>query len=118
MKLNNLLEATDYFKKADNIEIDPDRDGSYDLADKLLPTLLKIAYVNLHHDRDKHIKTHGEHDPDDEDSFKFDFDRERLKLEFHDLVRHLQGRLESFSDSDLDEAIVSLKDQFKTPLEK
>ena len=116
MKLNSILESM-LFKDFDNIKIDPDRDDASDLTDKLLPVIIKMAYKNLHSDREKHEKKYGAAS-DEDDSYNFDFTASALSDEIDDLIGHFTDRLKSLSTADVKQAIDRSASHFPIPLDK
>lgn len=116
MKLSNLLEDQ-AFDDVDVIKIDPDRDDAYDIASKLLPTLTKIAYTYLLHDRKTHERKHGSRS-DDEDAYNFSFTKEELKNRLEELVKHVGDKLTDQADKDFDATFQSVSKDFKDKVEE
>lgn len=116
MKLTSLLESM-LFKDFDNIKIDPDRDDATDLTDKLLPVIVKMAYKNLHSDREKHEKKYGA-SSEDEDAYNFDFSASALSDEVESLITHITDRLRALPTADIKSAIDKSSSHFPIPLDK
>lgn len=113
MKITSILNESKQFSEPDFITLDPDRADSHDVVDKILPSLVRMAYVQFVDDKNKHEKRFGD---DEEMLFKFTADELRDRLE--DLIGHVVDKLKDLSSKDLDRAIDSLKSEYKTPLEK
>lgn len=117
MKLNSILSEALLFKDFHEIKVDPDRDDVFDIKDKLLPVIVKMAYTNLFHARKKHEQKYGEAS-DDEDAYNFEFTEDALNEETEEVLNILAEKLKEISSSDIKSVIsASLKD-FPMPLEK
>lgn len=113
-----LSEALEHqFKEKDTIVIDPDRDDSHDIVNKLMPTLIRMAYTHLVIDQVSHEKRHGPKS-DDEDAYNFEFTKSELRDRISTLIDHVREKLDDITDSELDEDISRMEHEFKTPLEK
>jgi hypothetical protein len=105
------------FKDFHEIKVDPDRDDIYDIKNKLLPLLVKMAYKNLTLDKEKHEKKYGP-STDEEEAFNFEFTEDALMEVTDDLVSDLIEKLTVMSNSDIKDAISASSKDFPTPLEK
>lgn len=102
-------------KHVDEIRLDPERDDSFDVVDKLMPFLIKQAYYYLNDKRNKHERVHG--DPsDDEDAYNFDFSEDALRDELDDVITHLKNRFADLSTIRMQEYIDHVKGSFSVPL--
>jgi hypothetical protein len=117
MKLTSLLSEAMLFKDFDDVKIDPDRDDTTDLANKLLPAIIKMAYKNLYSDREKHERKYGAAS-DEEDAYNFDFTSSALEDEVDDVISHFVDRLKGLNMTDLKDAIDKSASHFPVPLEK
>jgi len=106
-----LTEAKDLFNDVDVIRLDPDRADATDVVSALMPTIVRIAYTNLIHERNKYERTHT-----DEEDDKFEFTVEALDEKVEELVDHIRDRLD-MSRHDRESYINRLKDEFKEKLE-
>lgn len=115
MKLQSLLtEASMNFDDFDIIKIDPDRDDVHDVADKIIPTIARLAYTNLMADKQKHEKKYGAKS-DDEDAYNFQFDKSALEEEMEKIIELLSARLGSTSV--ISDGIKAASDSFKEKLD-
>jgi hypothetical protein len=114
MKLNSLLSEAMLFKDFHEIKVDPDRDDSRDIADKLLPLAVKMAYTQLYHDRETHERKYGP-SSEDEDAYNFEFTADALSDLTEELLNHLAEKLKDISTEDIKTAISAEK--FVIPLE-
>lgn len=118
LNLNNKVqtkqinEATDYFPNVDLIKIDPDRADSYDIVSALLPTLVKIAYVDMSHDKVKYDRTHN-----DEEDTPFDFSESELVDRLDNVINQIRNRLDDMSAQDKKAFINRVKSDFITKLD-
>lgn len=112
MKLHSLLnEASMNFDDFDTIKVDPDRDDVYDLAEKIIPTIARLAYTNLMADKERHEKKYGPAS-DDEDAYNFQFDKSALVEEMEKVIDQLNTRLGSV----ISDGIKGASDSFKVKL--
>jgi len=117
MKLNSILSEAMLFKDFHEIKVDPDRDDTHDIKDKLLPVIVKMAYTNLYHDRTKHEGKYGAAS-DDEDAYNFEFTEDALGEETEGILDNLAEKLKEISSSDINAAIVASAKDFPVPLDK
>ena len=117
MKLNSILSEAMLFKDFHEIKVDPDRDDSHDIKDKLLPVIVKMAYTNLYHDRTKHEGKYGAAS-DDEDAYNFDFTEDALSDMTEELLDDLAEKLKNISSSDIKSTIMASIKDFPAPLDK
>jgi hypothetical protein len=107
-----LDESDHLFNRSDDVMIDPDRSDVHDVMNALMPSLIKMAYTFLYHDKVKHERKHS----GDEGEDQFDFSAEALRDEVQQLITSLCKRLEDQSNKDIDDDIERLKADFKHPL--
>ena len=117
MKLAALITEVMLFQDFYEFKIDPDRADTADLIDRLLPLIVKMAYTNLYHDREKHEKKYGPKSSD-EDAYNFDFNEEKLVELVEELTDDLSGKLRTLKTADVKETIKAVEKEFKVPLEK
>lgn len=118
MKIVALLsESKMLFSDFDTIKIDADRDDLYDIKDKLLPILAKMAYKNLWHDKEAHEKKYGEKS-DDEDAYNFDFSESALSDEIERVTELMAEKLKEVSSSDIKSLIKSIEKEFQEKLDE
>lgn len=99
----------------ETITLNPERDDSHDVIDKLMPFLLKQAYHYLLIDKNNHERKYGPHSTE-EDSFNFDFTEDNLLDELDSVIHGLVTRLEGQTTSDRKEMLDRLKSSFPEPL--
>ena len=117
MKILTLLcESKMLFNEYHSIRIDPDRDDLYDVADKLLPAFVKMAYKNLVSDKERHEAKHGEKSSD-EDAYNFEFTEDALLNEFETLTSLFAEKLKNLSSKEIKDLIKLSSKDFKEPLE-
>ena len=120
MKLSSLLnEALEHqFKEIDTITIDPDRDDVYDITNKIMPSLIRMAYTHLVADKVSHEKKFGA-SSDDEDSYNFSFTKSELVDRLETLINNLKDKLDDETHgTELKDSITKMESEFKTPLDK
>lgn len=117
MHVNESISLTEeeLFPHFDEIKIDPDRNDPYDLAHAIMPSIIRMAYTFLYHDKVKHDRTYS---PSDEDENQFDFSEQALVEEVDSVRTHLKDRLDNISDKDISEMISRMMKEFKHPLDK
>jgi len=115
MDFKSYLKESKLFDAPDELKIDVDQDGPYDLAHALLPVLVKMAYVNLHALKRQHEKKHGPRS-DEPDAFNFSFTHSALEEEVHVLIDDLREKLNESSSTDVRSAIASVAKSFKDPI--
>jgi hypothetical protein len=110
--LNNtkpINESRNLFAEVDTIKIDPDRDAVNDVVDNLLPTIVKLAYVNLYREKEAHEKKFGEPSTD-EDAYNFSsFNTSGLIDEIDTVKDLMKEKLSNISDSEFKDIIKQLK---------
>ena len=114
MKISSLLESM-LFSELHNVKIDPDRADVGDLMDKLLPLLVKIAYKNLHSEKEQHERKHGPKS-DDEDAYNFDFSVDALVEKVDELSDQLADELKYLKTAEVKDTIKALSKDLKEPL--
>jgi len=112
MKITQLLEAKDLFTDVDVIKLDPDRADVYDVVSALMPTLTRIAYTNLVHERTRYTRGKDEEDSD------FEFTADALDEELEKLVGLIVNKFEDQNSHDRLAVINKLKSEFKDKLEE
>ena len=119
MKLDTLFNEslTDQFSGEDTIKIDPDRDDYRGIVDKLMPTLVRMAYTHLVADKTAHEKRHGPKS-DEEFAYNFKFTRHELATRVEKLIESVCSDLQEIGHNDMISYIAQVSKQFKTPLEK
>ena len=117
MKISALLSEAILFPDYHEIKVDPDRDGPSDLADDILPAIVKIAYKYLTEDRDKHEQKYGQKS-DEEDAYNFEFTEDHLAEIADDIAVELAGRLKTLTRREIKLVIDSVKKDFQVPLDK
>jgi len=108
----SLTEAKDVFPDVDVIKLDPDRADSYDVASAIMPTLVRMAYTNLYHEKTKYDRSHT-----DEEDTPFDFTISALEDELDDLIKHVRNRLDDQSSHDKKAYIKRLESEFTEKLQ-
>lgn len=111
--LNEAMLFDDFYE----IKLDPDRADTHDVMDRLTPLIVKMAYKNLHSDKEKHERKYGPKS-DDEDAYNFDFSEDALADEVENVMNDLAGKLRNVSTKDIKAAIQAVSKEFKEPLEK
>ena len=106
-----LTESKDFFPDIDVLKIDPDRADAYDIVQTLMPTLVRIAYVNLMEKKIKYDRTHK--DKDDE---PFVFNNDALEDELDDLIKFVRNRMDDLSSHDKKSYIDKVKTEFSEKL--
>lgn len=117
MKISSLLSESMLFSDFHEFKVDPDRADSYDLVDRLLPLIVKMAYKELYDDREKHEKKYGPKS-DDEDSYNFEFTAEALGDKTDDLISTFTDKLKSVNSKEIQDTIKAVSKEFKEPLEE
>ena len=112
-----LLKEAMLFDDFHVIKLDPDRADTFDVFDQLKPLIVKMAYKNLHSDKEKHERKYGPKS-DDEDAYNFEFTEEALAEEVESIMSDLAGKLNTISSKDVKSAIQAVSKEFKEPLEK
>jgi hypothetical protein len=108
-----VVESSHMFDDVDVIKFDPDRTDSHDIVNGIMGVLVKMAYVNLLHSKEKHEKMYD--DPEDE---KFKFTTDELADEVDAVIGHVKDRLGDLSSADIKDAIKAVSSSFKQPLDK
>ena len=108
-----LCEAKDYFDSVDVIKLDPDRADAYDVVQALMPTLIRIAYVNMAHDKERYDRTHT-----DEEDDPFEFTIDELEDRLDDLVKNIRDRLDDQTSHDKHAYIDRIKSEFKEKIDE
>jgi hypothetical protein len=117
MKIKHVLSEAILFDDFHEIKVDPDRIDTFDLFDHLKPLIVKMAYKNLHSDKESHERKHGPRS-DDEDAYNFEFTESALADEVEAIMNDLAGKLKTVSSKDVKAAIQAVSKEFKEPLEK
>jgi hypothetical protein len=113
MKLSQILEAKDLFPEIDVIKLDPDRADAYDVVSHVMPTLVRMAYADMVHDKAKYDRTF-----DEEDDKPYEFTADTLEDKLDDLIKLVREKFEDLSMHDRLSYIDKMKSEFKPPLEK
>ena len=97
------------FRDTDIIEIDPDSTDVVDLVHKLMPSLVKIAFKQMHTEREIHRTKYGHEDDDDDDQdFPYEnFDSEGLKEKLQSLIYDLSEEFTNMSNATMESSIKS-----------
>lgn len=101
------------------VKIDPDRDDPTDLARKMIPAILSMAYVYLVEDKDKYERRHADYDPNDKEAEKpedFPFTAEELFDRADDVIRHMKNSLDRIDHEDFALHVSMIEHTFKTKL--
>lgn len=106
-----LFEALDFFKNLDVIKLDPDRIDSSDVANAILPTLIRMSYVNL---LNKKVKYDRSKKDDDEE---FEFDKLALENELDNVIESLIDKLQYPSKSSFNIHLEKIKFEFPVKLD-
>jgi hypothetical protein len=106
-----IVESKDYFSDVDVLKFDPDNVDAYDIVSTLMPTIVRIAYVNLCHNKEKYERTHT-----DEEDEPFDFSQDALEDEVDDMIGHITNRFGDLSSRDKASYIDRVKSEFKEKL--
>lgn len=106
-----LESSSDYFSDVDVIKFDPDKVDTHDIVNALMPTLVKMAYVQLSDDKKKYERTHT-----DEDDEPFKFTKDELEERLDDIVGNLKDRLSDLSSRELIYHINKMEKEFREPL--
>jgi hypothetical protein len=106
-----LVESKDYFPDVDVLKLDPDRVDVYDIVSNLMPTLVRMAYVNLCHEKEKYERTHTD---DEDEPFAFTVDELEDKLD--DLISLVRDRFDDLTSRDKISYIDRVKSEFKEKL--
>lgn len=112
VKESLIFEAKDLFTDVDVIKLDPDRADAYDVVSALMPTLVRMAYTNLVHERTRVTRGKDEEDSD------FEFTADALDEEVEKLVDHVVKRFEDQNSHDRLAVINRVKSEFKDKLEE
>jgi len=113
MKLSQILESKDLFLEVDVIKLDPDRADAYDVVSHIMPTLVRIAYCDMVHDKAKHDRMY-----DEEDDEPYQFTADQLEDKLDDLVKLVREKFEDLSTHDRLSYIDKMKSEFKPQLDK
>jgi hypothetical protein len=115
MKLQTILsENMDFFSEVDTIRLDPDRTDTYDVAQALMPVIVKLAYVKAMQDKAKHEKANW--DPDDEDYTEFQLTTDVMVEKVEEVLESLRDNLSEFRSNEIVSAIKAEKKHFKIPV--
>jgi hypothetical protein len=106
-----LTEGKDFFPDVDVIKLDPDRVDVYDIVSALMPTLVRMAYVDLSHDKEKYERTHT-----DEEDEPFNFTVDELEDRLDKIIDNLKNRIDDMSSRDKHHYIDAIKKEFKEEL--
>lgn len=117
MKISDvILNEAMLFSDFHEIKVDPDRADTFDLMDRLMPLIVKMAYKNLFSDKEKHEKKYGTKSTD-EDAYNFEFTEAALAEEVDAVLNDLGSKLKTVSDSNIKAVIKAVSKDFKDPLE-
>ena len=107
MKIRTYLtESSRYFKEADVIKIDPDRDDHMDVVNALIPSLVKMAYTYYLHDKTKHR----------DDEMSPVLTKDELLEQIEDLVKRVTTKLNEMPTRSWMAVIEELQSQFPNKL--
>ncbi len=108
---DSMLTEADIFPDVDVIKLDPDRADPYDVAQALMPTLVRMAYVYLTEDKVKYERTHRA-----EDDTPFEFTSDALDERLETLIDNICKRLDDMSTHDRKAFIDRISKEFKEKL--
>lgn len=108
-----ITEGTnDMFPDVDVLKLDPDRADITDVVDVLMPTLVRMAYVELVIAKKKYERTHT-----DEEDDPFEFTVDALEEKVGDIVSLLKDKLDDLNYRDFVGIINKIKSEFKEKIE-
>jgi hypothetical protein len=109
VQASNLHEgAMHWFADNTTLSFDPDRTDVYDIVHDLMPLLVKIAFVHLMEDKEKHDKMYHD-EPDNE----FEYTEDTLADKVQELAKAMCERFDDMSAADYVSAVNHTKTKLK-----